>query len=63
VTDGDTVIVFFDAKGVARDAKSYTSTYAWFLEMRDGRAVETSAFFDRMEFNEFRTRVAPAVGK
>jgi hypothetical protein len=27
--DGDTVIVFFDARGTARDGKPYANTYAW----------------------------------
>jgi ketosteroid isomerase-like protein len=29
--DGDTVIVFFDAEGTARDGRPYANTYAWFL--------------------------------
>ena len=36
--DGDTVIVFFDAQGTARDGKPYVNTYAWFLELRDGKS-------------------------
>ncbi len=39
--DGNTVIIFFDAAGTARDGKPYTNTYAWFLEMRDGRGGES----------------------
>lgn len=62
-TDGDTVIAFFDAKGTARDAKPYTNTYAWFLEMRDGKIVAAHAFFDSLEFNELWMRVAPAGAK
>jgi uncharacterized protein len=62
-TDGDTVIVFFDAKGTAGDGRPYVNTYAWFLVMRNGRIVEASAFFDSVEFNEFWTRVRPAAGK
>jgi ketosteroid isomerase-like protein len=58
-TDGDTVIVFFDAKGIARDGQAYVNTYAWFLEMRDGRVISASAFFDSLVFNEFWTRVTP----
>ncbi len=38
--DGNTVIIFFDAAGTASDGKPYTNTYAWFLEMRDGRGGE-----------------------
>lgn len=58
--DGDTVVAFFDARGVARDGKPYVNTYAWILNMKDGRIVRASAFFDAIEFNDFWTRVAPA---
>jgi ketosteroid isomerase-like protein len=58
--DGDTVIVFFDARGIARDGVPYANTYAWFLDMRDGRIVRASAFFDSIAFNEFWTRVTPS---
>jgi ketosteroid isomerase-like protein len=59
-TDGDTVIVFFDASGTARDGKTYANTYAWFLELRNGKIVKASAFFDSVVFNEFWQRVTPA---
>jgi ketosteroid isomerase-like protein len=58
--DGDTVIVFFDARGIARDGKPYVNTYAWFLDMRDNRIVRASAFFDSVAFNDFWTRVTPS---
>jgi uncharacterized protein len=58
-TDGDQVIVFFDASGTARDGKPYANTYAWFLELRNGKIVKASAFFDSIAFNEFWQRVAP----
>ena len=58
--DGDTVIVFFDAHGTARDGNPYANTYAWFLTMRDDKVVKAVAFFDALEFNEFWTRVKPA---
>lgn len=61
--DGDTVIVFFDARGTARDGKPYVNTYAWFLELRDGRVVAASAFFDSVEFNELWGRVTPVAAK
>ena len=50
--DGDTVIVFFDARGIARDGKPYVNTYAWFLDMRDGKVVKATAMFDSIEFND-----------
>ena len=58
--DGDTVIVFFDARGTARDRNPYVNTYAWFLTMRDDKIVKAFAFFDSTEFNELWTRVTPA---
>jgi ketosteroid isomerase-like protein len=48
LADGDSVIVFFDAAGMARDDKPYTNTYAWFFTMRDGKVVQASAFFDSL---------------
>jgi ketosteroid isomerase-like protein len=57
--DGDAVIIFFDASGTAADGKPYANTYAWFFDMRDGKVVKASAFFDSVEFNAFWERVAP----
>jgi uncharacterized protein len=57
--EGDTVIVFFDASGTARDGKPYANTYAWFLDMRDGKVIKAFAFFDSVVFNEFWQRVKP----
>jgi uncharacterized protein len=58
-----TVVVFFDATGMARDGQPYTNTYAWFLELRGGRIVKASAFFDSIAFNELWQRVQPATSK
>jgi ketosteroid isomerase-like protein len=58
--DGDAVVIFFDAQGVARDGQPYVNTYAWFFEMRDGRVTRAFAFFDSLEFNDLWKRVSPA---
>ncbi|AGH47926.1 hypothetical protein G432_00990 [Sphingomonas sp. MM-1] len=58
--EGDTVIAHFDAKGTARDGKPYANSYAWFLQMKDGRIIRAHAFFDSIAFNEFWQRVQPA---
>jgi len=58
-TDGDTVIVLFDASGTARDGKPYQNTYAWFLDMQDGRIVNAVAFFDSIALNDYWQRVTP----
>jgi ketosteroid isomerase-like protein len=57
--DGDTVIIFFDARGTARDGRPYANTYAWFFEMREGRVVNAVAFFDSIAFNDLWQRVTP----
>jgi ketosteroid isomerase-like protein len=57
--EGDTVIVFFDASGTARDGQPYANTYAWFLDIRDGRVTNASAFFDSIAFNDLWRRVQP----
>jgi ketosteroid isomerase-like protein len=59
-TEGDTVIVLFDAAGTARDGKIYRNTYAWFLQLRNDKIVKASAFFDSIAFNDFWQRVSPA---
>lgn len=50
--EGDTVVAFFDASGTARDDQPYMNTYAWILEMKDGRIVRAHAFFDSIAFDE-----------
>jgi ketosteroid isomerase-like protein len=57
--DGDTVIIHFDAAGVAKDGRPYTNTYAWFFEMRDGQVTKAVAHFDSLEFNDLWDRVQP----
>lgn len=57
--DGDAVVIFFDANGVARDGKPYTNTYTWYFDMRDGKVVKATAMFDSIEFNDLWSRVKP----
>ena len=56
---GDTVVVLFDAAGTAKDGKPYENTYAWFLDLKDGRITKATAFFDSIAFNDLWTRVKP----
>ena len=57
--DGDMVIALFDAEGTARDGKPYRNTYSWYMQMRNGKIVNASAFFDTIEFTDFWTRIKP----
>lgn len=58
--EDDTVIIFFDAAGTARDGQPYANTYAWFLRLANGKVVSGSAFFDSIAFNDLWQRVSPA---
>ncbi|MFB8828406.1 nuclear transport factor 2 family protein [Azotobacter sp. CWF10] len=58
--NSETVIVLFDASGTARDGKPYANTYAWFLDLRDGEIVRSTAFYDSIAFNDLWTRISPA---
>jgi ketosteroid isomerase-like protein len=58
--DGDMVITFFDADGVAKDGVPYHNTYTWYFQMREGVVEKAVAFFDVREFDDFWARVSPA---
>lgn len=58
-TDGDTIIMHFDASGTAKDGKPYANTYAWFLKFSGGKIVTATAFFDSIAFNDLWTRIKP----
>jgi uncharacterized protein len=58
--DGDVVVIFFDADGIARDGKPYANTYTWYFDMRDGKVVKATAMFDSIAFNDLWSRVQPA---
>jgi ketosteroid isomerase-like protein len=57
--DGDTVIVLFDGRAVARDGVPYVNTYTWYMRLADGRVVDVVAFFDSKQFDALWTRVQP----
>jgi len=57
--DGDTVIALFDAEGTACDGKPYRNTYSWYMQMRDDKIVNATAFFDTLEFTDFWNRITP----
>lgn len=55
--DGDTVVVQWDGSAIARDGRPYRNTYAWFFEVKAGRVIRATAFFDTAEFDDLWTRV------
>src|SRR5271155_3843483 len=57
--EGDPVFALCDAEGTARDGKPYRNTYSWYLQMRDDKIVNATAFFDTIEFTDFWNRIKP----
>ncbi|ANF57601.1 nuclear transport factor 2 family protein [Halotalea alkalilenta] len=61
--DGEHVIVNWDGEGMARDDVPYRNSYAWILRMRDGQAVEVTAFLDLAPYDSVLERIpAPRAG-
>ncbi|CAM3130833.1 ketosteroid isomerase [Pseudomonas floridensis] len=58
--DGDHVIIQWDGVGVARDGQAYRNSYAWIFLMRDGKAIEATAFLDLAPYDDVLRRI-PAV--
>jgi ketosteroid isomerase-like protein len=59
--DGDHVIIQWDGAAIARDGQPYNNSYAWIFTMRNGKAVEVTAFLDLEPYNDVLRRVpAPA---
>jgi hypothetical protein len=58
-SDGDTVVILFDGESMCLDGVPYRNTYAWFMQFKDGRAVNVTAFFDTRLFDEMWERVTP----
>lgn len=58
-SDGATVVAYFEGEATALDGQPYRNTYAWFMEMRAGKIVNVTAFFDAIAFDEFWRRVQP----
>ncbi|HEY2834173.1 MAG TPA: nuclear transport factor 2 family protein [Sporichthyaceae bacterium] len=59
LADGDTVVVIWDGHGVANDDVPYENSYAWIMQLRDGKVIDGTAFFDSISFDTFWQRVKP----
>lgn len=59
--DGDHVIINWDGAGVARDGQAYENSYVWIFHMRNGKAMEVTAFLDLAPYDDVLQRIpAPA---
>jgi ketosteroid isomerase-like protein len=59
LADADAVVVIWDGHGVANDGKPYDNSYAWIMQLRDGKVVDGTAFYDSISFNDLWQRVRP----
>jgi ketosteroid isomerase-like protein len=57
--DGDTVVVLWDGHGTTNDGQPYDNSYAWFMNMRDSKVIDGTAFYDSISFNDLWNRVRP----
>jgi hypothetical protein len=44
---------------IANDGQPYQNSYAGFMKLRDGKAIDGAAFYDSISFNDLWTRVEP----
>ncbi|RZJ88396.1 MAG: nuclear transport factor 2 family protein [Chryseobacterium sp.] len=55
--DGDVVIAYWDGVATAKDGKGYKSSYAWFMQMQEGKIINVTAFLDGIEFGDIMKRL------
>ncbi|WP_207482996.1 nuclear transport factor 2 family protein [Arenibaculum pallidiluteum] len=55
--DGDHVIVHWDGTATARDGQPYRNSYAWIFRLRDGKAVEVTAYLDLPAYDDVIRRI------
>ena len=59
-TDGDTVTLLWEGSRTTTDSTTYENTDAWFRQIRDGKVVDRTAFYDSMSFHKLWAEVTPA---
>jgi len=55
--EGDMVIAFIDGKATAKDGRPYNMSYAWFMQMKDGKIIRVEAFLDAIQFADIFNRL------
>ena len=50
----------WDGRGIPVDGKPYENTYAFFMQMRDGKVVDVTAVTDSISLSELFERVQPS---
>lgn len=58
-SDGDTVIVLFDATGTRKDGKPYANSYTWYLTMKDDEIVVVTAMLNLAAYEDVLALLGP----
>lgn len=56
--EGDTVIAIIDGKATAKDGQPYNMSYAWFMQMKNGKIIKVEAFLDAIQFANVMQRLS-----
>lgn len=56
--EGDIVIAFIDGKATAKDGQPYNMSYAWFMQMKNGKIIKVEAFLDGIQFANVMQRLS-----
>jgi ketosteroid isomerase-like protein len=54
----DMVIALIDGKATATDGRPYNMSYAWFMQMKNGKIIKVDAFLDAIQFADVMQRVS-----
>jgi ketosteroid isomerase-like protein len=52
------VIALIDGKATATDGRPYNMSYAWFMQMKNGKIIKVDAFLDAIQFADVMQRVS-----
>ncbi|MET0463930.1 MAG: nuclear transport factor 2 family protein [Chitinophagaceae bacterium] len=55
--EDDWVIALWDGVATAADGQPYNMSYAWFMQMKNGRIINVVAFLDGIRFNDILKRI------
>lgn len=56
--DKDWVIALWDGQATASDGQPYNMSYAWFMQMQNGKITNVVAFLDGLRFEDILKRIA-----
>ena len=55
--EGNVVIALIDGKATAMDGKPSNMSYAWFMQMKNGKIYQVDAFLDGIQFADIMKRL------